>query len=171
MVRHRKAMVSPLDRDELRAVFRLRQQIEPDLAAWSVSMLRDGDLERANTLLTAYIHGLADIGELWESHHELHLALLRPAASQWDLRILGPFGVAGRGPSRPGWTWPPGPATSTRCVSTRLCMAHESSSAGPLSSRAGEEIVQHQPQPFRRFLVRKTARAYGAGKITARNTA
>ena len=84
----RKAMVSPLDRGELRAVFRLRQQIEPDLAAWSVSMLRDGDLERANTLLTAYIHGSGDIDELWESHHELHLALLRPAASEWDLRIL-----------------------------------------------------------------------------------
>jgi DNA-binding GntR family transcriptional regulator len=84
----RKAMVSPLDRDELRAVFRLRQQIEPDLAAWSVSMLRADDLDRANTLLTAYIHGSGDIDELWDSHHELHLALLRPAASEWDLRIL-----------------------------------------------------------------------------------
>jgi hypothetical protein len=25
---------------------------------------------------------------LWNSHHTLHLALLRPAASEWDLRIL-----------------------------------------------------------------------------------
>jgi len=84
----RKAMVSPLDRDELRAVFRLRQLIEPDLAARSVSMLRDGDLEHANTLLKAYIHGSADVDELWESHHALHLSLLRPAAAEWDLRIL-----------------------------------------------------------------------------------
>jgi DNA-binding GntR family transcriptional regulator len=84
----RKAMVSPLDRDELRAVFRLRQLIEPDLAARSVSMLRDGDLERANTLLKVYIHGSEDIDELWESHHALHLSLLRPAAAEWDLRIL-----------------------------------------------------------------------------------
>jgi DNA-binding GntR family transcriptional regulator len=84
----RKAMISPLSRDELRAVFRLRQLIEPDLAARSVSMLRGDDLARANDLLNSYIHGSQDIDELWESHHQLHLALLRPAASEWDLRIL-----------------------------------------------------------------------------------
>jgi DNA-binding GntR family transcriptional regulator len=85
----RKAMISPLNRDELRAIFRLRQLIEPDLAARSVSMLRPHDLARANGLLNEYIHGAQDIDELWESHHELHLALLRPAATEWDLRILG----------------------------------------------------------------------------------
>ena len=84
----RKAMISPLNRDELRAIFRLRQLIEPDLAARSVSMLRAGDLAHAESLLNDYIHGSQDIDELWESHHELHLALLRPAASEWDLRIL-----------------------------------------------------------------------------------
>lgn len=84
----RKAMISPLHRDELRAIFRLRQLIEPDLAARSVSMLRDPELEHAAALLTAYIHGSEDIDELWEFHHELHMALLRPAASEWDLRIL-----------------------------------------------------------------------------------
>src|SRR5579875_698136 len=85
----RKAMISPLNRDELRAIFRLRQLIEPDLAARSVSMLRAGDLAHAERLLNDYIHGSQDIDELWDSHHELHLALLRPAASEWDLRILG----------------------------------------------------------------------------------
>src|SRR6201996_7083934 len=71
----RKAMISPLNRDELRAIFRLRQLIEPDLAARSVSMLRAGDLTHAERLLNDYIHGAQDIDELWESHHELHLAL------------------------------------------------------------------------------------------------
>jgi DNA-binding GntR family transcriptional regulator len=84
----RKAMISALNREELRAIFRLRQLIEPDLAARSVSMLGHVDLKHADTLLGAYIHGADDIDELWESHHELHLALLRPAASEWDLRIL-----------------------------------------------------------------------------------
>src|ERR1700759_719264 len=84
----RKAMISPLNRDELRAIFRLRQLIEPDLAARSVSMLRADDLYRANDLLNDYIYGSQDIDELWDSHHQLHLALLRPAASEWDLRIL-----------------------------------------------------------------------------------
>jgi len=84
----RKAMVSPLHRDELRAIFRLRRLIEPDLAARSVSMLRERDLERAEALLKSYIHGSEDIDELWEHHHDLHMALMRPAASEWDLRIL-----------------------------------------------------------------------------------
>src|ERR1700744_1927314 len=84
----RKAMISPLNRDELRAIFRLRQLIEPDLGARSVSMLRGDDLDGANDLLNDYSHGAQDIDELWESHHQLHLALLRPAASEWDLRIL-----------------------------------------------------------------------------------
>src|SRR6202012_1554945 len=85
----RKAMISPLNRDELRAIFRLRQLIEPDLAARSVSMLRAGDLDRATGLLSDYIHGSPAIDELGECHHQPHRALLRPAASQWDLRILG----------------------------------------------------------------------------------
>ena len=84
----RKAMISPLNRDELRSIFRLRQLIEPDLAARSVSLLRTDDLARAADLLNHYIHGPQDIDDLWGSHHELHLALLRPAASEWDLRIL-----------------------------------------------------------------------------------
>lgn len=84
----RKAMISPLSRDELRGIFRLRQLIEPDLAARSVSMLREGDIQQAYELLNGYIHGSDNIDELWEYHHDLHLALLRPAASGWDLRIL-----------------------------------------------------------------------------------
>jgi DNA-binding GntR family transcriptional regulator len=84
----RKAMISPLNRDELRAIFRLRQLIEPDLAARSVSLLRESDIRHASELLSQYIHGSDDIDELWAHHHNLHLALFRPAASEWDLRIL-----------------------------------------------------------------------------------
>jgi DNA-binding GntR family transcriptional regulator len=84
----RKAMIRPLSRDELRAIFRLRRLIEPDLAARSVSMLREGDITHASELLNRYIHGSDNIDELWAYHHELHLALLRPAASEWDLRIV-----------------------------------------------------------------------------------
>ena len=85
----RSAMVSPLNRDELRAIFRLRQLIEPELAARACSMLTSADLDGASQLLDAYIHGSDDADELWTVHHDLHLALLRPAASEWDLRILG----------------------------------------------------------------------------------
>jgi DNA-binding GntR family transcriptional regulator len=85
----RKAMISPLSRDELRAIFRLRQLIEPELAARSVAMLDEGQLGHAAALLNAFIDGDGDIDERWQHHHDLHLALLRPAASEWDLRVLG----------------------------------------------------------------------------------
>jgi DNA-binding GntR family transcriptional regulator len=84
----RRAMISPLNRDELRAIFRLRQLIEPDLAARSVSLLRDEDIDRAAGLLSAFVAGSDDLDELWQYHHDLHLILLQPAASEWDLRIL-----------------------------------------------------------------------------------
>jgi DNA-binding GntR family transcriptional regulator len=85
----RRAMVSPLNREELRAIFRLRQQIEPDLAARSVSLLSKAGLDRAADLLAAYLSGSDDIDQLWNFHHDLHMTLMRPAASEWDLRILG----------------------------------------------------------------------------------
>lgn len=84
----RSAMVSPLDRDELRAIFRLRQLLEPDLAARSCAFLTDEDFERAAQLLRAYIDGTDDADHLWNLHHDLHMVYLGPAATEWDLRIL-----------------------------------------------------------------------------------
>ncbi|MEV5409684.1 GntR family transcriptional regulator [Thermopolyspora sp. NPDC052614] len=84
----RGAMVSPLDRDELRSIFRLRQMLEPDLAARSVAMLTDADLARADELLREFTEGDMDADHLWQVHHELHMVYLRPAATVWDLRIL-----------------------------------------------------------------------------------
>jgi len=84
----RSAMVSPLNRDELRAIFRLRQRIEPDLAARACSMLDTDDFTTAEALLHQYIGGSDDADQLWQSHHNLHMALMGPAASEWDVRIL-----------------------------------------------------------------------------------
>jgi len=84
----RSAMVSPLDAGELRAIFRLRQLLEPDLAARSCVMLTDEDFEQATRLLRAYIDGTSDPDHLWSLHHDLHMVYLRPAATEWDLRIL-----------------------------------------------------------------------------------
>ncbi|MDX6739578.1 GntR family transcriptional regulator [Actinocorallia sp. A-T 12471] len=88
----RSAMVSPLDRDELRAIFRLRQMLEPDLAARSCSMLTDDDFAEAERLLSLYVGEESDITDdadyLWTLHHDLHMVYLRPAATEWDLRIL-----------------------------------------------------------------------------------
>ena len=84
----RSAIVNPLDVDELRGIFRLRRAIEPDLAARSSHLLSDSDLTQLHALLDAYGKPNDDAEEVWQIHHDLHLAILAPAASAWDLRIL-----------------------------------------------------------------------------------
>jgi DNA-binding GntR family transcriptional regulator len=85
----RSAVVNPLDRDELRSIYRLRKLIECDLAARACLDLTTADLDLAEQSLREYVaeSGL-DADELWESHKRFHLALLRPALTEWDLRLL-----------------------------------------------------------------------------------
>ena len=84
----RSAIVNPLDVTELRGIYRLRRRIEPDLAARSCNVLESSDRDHLDSLLEAYGQPRNDAEELWRIHHDLHLALLQPAASAWDLRIL-----------------------------------------------------------------------------------
>jgi DNA-binding GntR family transcriptional regulator len=84
----RSAMVSPLDRDELRAIYRLRQDIEPGVAARACPMLSADDLAEAEQLLSKYVHGDQDPDVLWDVHRQFHVALMRPAMTAWDFRIL-----------------------------------------------------------------------------------
>lgn len=84
----RSAVVAPLDVDDLRAIYQLRIQLEPPLAARSAS-LRDLDGIDELGRLWADAFG-ADIEPevQWRSHGEFHLRLVQPAASPWDLRFL-----------------------------------------------------------------------------------
>jgi DNA-binding GntR family transcriptional regulator len=84
----RSAMVSNLSRDEIRSIYRLRQLIEPDLAARSTALLTATDLEHIDALLEEYGDADESGDELWQCHHDLHLSLLAPAASEWDMRML-----------------------------------------------------------------------------------
>jgi DNA-binding GntR family transcriptional regulator len=84
----RSAIVSPMHREELQAIYRLRQMIEPELAAQSAALFTELDLEMLEKLFAAYSEEQADADQFWAYHHDLHEALIRPAASEWDLRIL-----------------------------------------------------------------------------------
>jgi DNA-binding GntR family transcriptional regulator len=84
----RSAIVNPLELEELRGIYRLRRAIEPDLAARACNLVSPPDREGLDGLLDAYGKPGDDADELWRIHHDLHLALMRPAASSWDLRIL-----------------------------------------------------------------------------------
>ena len=84
----KSAMVAALDVNELRAIFRLRRLLEPSLAAHSVNYISADAFARLDALVAAYADATLDADERWEVHRDLHLALLTPAASDWDLRIL-----------------------------------------------------------------------------------
>jgi DNA-binding GntR family transcriptional regulator len=84
----RSAIVSPLNRHELQSIYRLRLLIEPDLAARSVRRFTERSLAGMDELLALYGEEHGDSDQFWDSHHALHVELIRPAASEWDLRVL-----------------------------------------------------------------------------------
>jgi DNA-binding GntR family transcriptional regulator len=84
----RSASVAPLDHEDLRGIYRLRRQIEPEIAARSCRLLHDSDLDRLRDFVAMFGDERLGIDEIYEAHHTFHLELLRPAATSWDLRTL-----------------------------------------------------------------------------------
>ena len=84
----RSATVAPLDLGELHAIYRVRRTLEPDLARRSCGSLTDEELDRLNG--AALQLGRPDLGmdDTYDDHRAFHMALLAPAASAWDSRIL-----------------------------------------------------------------------------------
>lgn len=85
----RSSMVAPLDLDDLHAIYRLRHDLEPNLAARACPLLTDAELDRLDRQATEFGDHDRGIDEIYEAHHVFHLALLKPAATEWDTRILG----------------------------------------------------------------------------------
>lgn len=86
--RGKSATVAPLSHDDLRAVYRLRRQIEPELVGRACLLLTDRDHARLMSHLAIFGNERLGLDEIYEVHHEFHLDLLRPAATDWDLRML-----------------------------------------------------------------------------------
>jgi DNA-binding GntR family transcriptional regulator len=84
----RSAIVTPIDPDELQAVYRLRHLLETDLAGRSAKVFTAADLRRLEEALQAYRADVHTPELALTRHHQFHLAMLSPAASEWDLRIL-----------------------------------------------------------------------------------
>lgn len=86
--RGRSARVTPLNAEDLAAVYRLRRVVEPEIAGRACRLLSDAELDA----LEVHAHAFGDehlgIDEIYEAHHEFHLRLLAPAATEWDVRIL-----------------------------------------------------------------------------------
>ncbi|MDL4818596.1 GntR family transcriptional regulator [Actinomadura opuntiae] len=86
--RGKSATVAPLSHDDLRAIYRLRRKMEPELVGQSCLLLTDRDHARLAARLDTFGDSNLGLEEIYEAHYEFHLELLRPAATEWDLRVL-----------------------------------------------------------------------------------
>jgi DNA-binding GntR family transcriptional regulator len=84
----RSAEVTPLDREDLHAIYRLRKLIEPEITGRASALLTPSVVGELNDLLVLYADTVSDVDRRWELHRQFHRELLRPAASTWDLRAL-----------------------------------------------------------------------------------
>jgi DNA-binding GntR family transcriptional regulator len=84
--RGRSAVVAPLDPDEPRRICQLRRRIEPDLAAEARPRLTRAELDRLAAQVTRDAQAPSD--QRYDGYRNLLLDLLRPAATEWDLRML-----------------------------------------------------------------------------------
>jgi DNA-binding GntR family transcriptional regulator len=84
----RSAMVAPLDLADLHGIYRLRHRLEPEIAARSCAMLSDDELSHLDAQAAQF--GRLDLGidEIYDAHRAFHMALLAPAATEWDTRTL-----------------------------------------------------------------------------------
>jgi DNA-binding GntR family transcriptional regulator len=86
----RSAIVTPLDPDDLRAIYRLRITVEPELAALSAAGRTDAEVDELDRMVRATFGDV--LGEaFWAPHREFHAMMIEPAASGWDRRMLAPL--------------------------------------------------------------------------------
>ncbi|QHC02524.1 FCD domain-containing protein [Epidermidibacterium keratini] len=84
----RSARVAPLDPDELHGIYRVRRLLEPDLARRACTLLTDAELDDLMVQATALGAPESSIDDIYDDHRAFHQALLAPAASAWDRRIM-----------------------------------------------------------------------------------
>ena len=99
----RSAAVAPLDLGELQSIYRLRRRLEPEIGQRSCRLISDGELDRLDEQATEFGAEQLTMNQIYEAHHEFHLALLAPAATSWDLRILSTLWRASERYIRIGW--------------------------------------------------------------------
>jgi len=84
----RSASVAPLDLEEFHAIYRVRRLLEPDLARRSVPQLEEAELHRLYQAAAEFGGAERSMDDIYDDHRAFHLALLAPAASAWEIRIL-----------------------------------------------------------------------------------
>jgi DNA-binding GntR family transcriptional regulator len=99
----RSARVAPLDLAELQSLYRLRRRLEPEIAQRSCRLLSVAELDRLEAQATGFGEADRTMNDIYDGHHAFHLALLAPAATSWDIRILSTLWRASERYIRIGW--------------------------------------------------------------------
>jgi DNA-binding GntR family transcriptional regulator len=84
----RSSRVAPLDADDLHGIYRLRQVLEPEIAGRACLLLPDAELDALTAVTVSFGDETLGMDEIYQAHHDLHLRLLAPAATAWDVRTL-----------------------------------------------------------------------------------
>ncbi len=84
----RRPMVAILDLDDLDAIYDVRLRLEPPIFARSVPLATEEWLEQLERHLHVAFDATASTERQWENHYLLHRALVGPAISAWELRIM-----------------------------------------------------------------------------------
>jgi DNA-binding GntR family transcriptional regulator len=84
----RDALRVLVDLEEFHAIYRVRRMLEPDLARRSVPQLEQAELGRLYQAAAEFGGAERSMDDIYDDHRAFHLALLAPAASAWDIRIL-----------------------------------------------------------------------------------
>lgn len=82
----RSAAVAPLTVSDLESIYRLRYVVEVPLAVASVGRASTEHARTLADLLEASRHRDPDVA--WQAHYDFHAALVHPAATAWDERVL-----------------------------------------------------------------------------------
>jgi DNA-binding GntR family transcriptional regulator len=84
----RSIRVAPLDAEDLHGIYRLRLALEPEIAGRACLLLSEAALDVLAEVAASFGDEHLGVDEMYEAHHDLHLRLLAPAATTWDVRTL-----------------------------------------------------------------------------------
>jgi len=84
----RNAMVAQLDRRDVEAIYRMRRRLEPDMSVEAAAKFTGASIARLYAILDDQWRAQGPADELWMQHCSFHEALLEPALTPWDRRIL-----------------------------------------------------------------------------------
>ncbi|MEV0247425.1 GntR family transcriptional regulator [Nocardia sp. NPDC050712] len=159
----RSVTVAPLDLDDLHAVYRLRRVLEPEIARRSCLLLPDAELDRLERQAAEFGDEQQSMDAIYERHHAFHLALLEPAATVWDIRVLTTLWRAAERYVRIGFgLLDPDPSEHARRERAHEDLIAAFRTRDPeVAARAVEDHLTHNEQTARRTLAAGVAGSAG----------